>query len=658
MRRSIRPFIIESFIKLTKHFTKGAYDELVAQQKETETSVNQDQYDSNKDLNNGIKALSKVNANLISFDKFNYSLIFFHEGDGQGFSIVSNLPSIINSTNNSGTRDEYNKLKKLLNYQTYKDKDKNKRNFQELPLPDYKSYNQIQFLEELKIIFGLRNPVTNEELNKNIEFQKQMVEFIKKYNNFNDEQREEKILKTEEDLKAALEKCNKEIQSTSDSTEKKRKNYEKEILDTKKEKLGKIKPLNETNYRKYLEGEEERIEEIKKNKTLEEIVGKYVFTADNFIKMILILLRIRANIPVIMMGETGCGKTSLIKMLSRLLNGGEDSNMKILNINAGTSDKDIIDFIKNELIDDAYNIDEENKVKEIEMLSQGKIFIPKKIWVFLDEINTCKSMGLISELMCKHSYQGIDLPKCIVFIAACNPYRNYEAGKKINVGLDINQAHKEKKHLNQKEIKKLENSNNNLVYTVNPLPHSLLNYVFDFGNLEPNDEKKYIQSIVEKPIKNYESNLTKEQFTKIHSFATQLVYKAQNFIRNHNEISSVSLREIRRFNIFYEFFLKHLKTRKETDKFYHEFDYFTLQLYSVILGVFMCYYLRIVEYEIRQEFREMMNKEIKKFNFNLKEFLNIPIIEENYISYFIFFYLLSNCYPKNFFSNFLIIIKI
>ena len=83
-----------------------------------------------------------------------------------------------------------------------------------------------------------------------------------------------------------------------------------------------------------------------------------------------------------MMGETGCGKTSLIKMLSRLLNGGEDSNMKILNINAGTSDKDIIDFIKNELIDDAYNIDEENKVKEKEMLSQRKIFIPKNAYLF------------------------------------------------------------------------------------------------------------------------------------------------------------------------------------------------------------------------------------------------------------------------------------
>ena len=38
---------------------------------------------------------------------------------------------------------------------------------------------------------------------------------------------------------------------------------------------------------------------------------KYALTPDNILKMILILLRIRANIPVIIMGETGCGKTSL-----------------------------------------------------------------------------------------------------------------------------------------------------------------------------------------------------------------------------------------------------------------------------------------------------------------------------------------------------------
>ena len=76
-----------------------------------------------------------------------------------------------------------------------------------------------------------------------------------------------------------------------------------------------------------------------------EIAGSYCFTSDNFIKMILILLRTRAGIPVILMGETGCGKTSLIKILSTLLNNGT-MNLKIKNIHAGIKDQDIIDFIE------------------------------------------------------------------------------------------------------------------------------------------------------------------------------------------------------------------------------------------------------------------------------------------------------------------------
>ena len=50
---------------------------------------------------------------------------------------------------------------------------------------------------------------------------------------------------------------------------------------------------------------------------LKEIIDKdeYVITNDNFRKMVLIIYRIVANIPVILMGETGCGKTSLIKKL-------------------------------------------------------------------------------------------------------------------------------------------------------------------------------------------------------------------------------------------------------------------------------------------------------------------------------------------------------
>ena len=111
--------------------------------------------------------------------------------------------------------------------------------------------------------------------------------------------------------------------------------------------------------------------------------GNYIFTRDNFIKMVLIYLRIKSNIPIILMGETGCGKTSLIKMLSLIIHQGKDE-LKIMNINEGISDQDIINFIKKH----------ENKDKE------------EKIWIFFDEINMCDSLGLLSEIILKKTIYG------------------------------------------------------------------------------------------------------------------------------------------------------------------------------------------------------------------------------------------------------------
>ena len=165
--------------------------------------------------------------------------------------------------------------------------------------------------------------------------------------------------------------------------------------------------------------------------SLEEIAGEYVFTADNFVKMVLILIRIRSGIPVIMMGETGCGKTSLIRMLSQMQNEGDKQKMKILNIHAGTNDEDIIKFMNKFVIPEAETILKEEEETKNQFLKNRMIFEFTKVWVFLDEINTCKSMGLISELMCKHTMQGESLPENIVFIAACNPYRLRDNKKKL-----------------------------------------------------------------------------------------------------------------------------------------------------------------------------------------------------------------------------------
>lgn len=45
----------------------------------------------------------------------------------------------------------------------------------------------------------------------------------------------------------------------------------------------------------------------------------YVLTADNIIKILAIIMRLRCNIPVIIMGETGCGKTQLLRFLCSLI---------------------------------------------------------------------------------------------------------------------------------------------------------------------------------------------------------------------------------------------------------------------------------------------------------------------------------------------------
>ena len=162
-------------------------------------------------------------------------------------------------------------------------------------------------------------------------------------------------------------------------------------------------------------------------KSLEEIADDYVFTPDNFIKICFILIRIRANIPIIMMGETGCGKTSLIRKISELQNNGKH-RLIIKNIHAGHTNKDIIDFIENEVLPEAKKLKlEEEKRKELYKF--GTHFEEKKLYVFFDELNTCKSMDLLSEIICKHSCQGKILPDNIAFIGAANPYRRIKQKK-------------------------------------------------------------------------------------------------------------------------------------------------------------------------------------------------------------------------------------
>ena len=58
----------------------------------------------------------------------------------------------------------------------------------------------------------------------------------------------------------------------------------------------------------------------------------------------------------------------------------------------------------------------------------------------------------------------------------------------------------------------------------------------------------------------------KIQYNSLFKTAKESVMKAHNFIRDKKGVSSVSLREIRRFSLFYEYFQNYLTVKKNKEE--------------------------------------------------------------------------------------------
>ena len=314
-------------------------------------------------------------------------------------------------------------------------------------------------------------------------------------------------------------------------------------------------------------------------KLLCEKCGNYIFTPDNYIKMARILINIEARIPVILMGETGVGKTKLLEVLAILYGKGK-ANFKTLQIHGGTSDKNIVDFI------DKVN----NEIKESNEKNELTL-------IFLDEFNACNSLGLFIEIICNHTYLGKKISENIIFIATCNPYRLMS--KRIReIGLVYN---------NMKENSKL----NNLAYAVNPIPHSLLNFVFDFGSIRKEDEEIYISNSIFENIsvfkqKHLNDNINEVELKEITNKIIESILICHNFIRQKYDESSVSLREIRRFGLLFDYFMKNIDSDIKIQN-------------SLNMALYLCYYLRLNDKKDRQELACQLNR-----FFQYNDFLRYP----------------------------------
>ena len=135
-----------------------------------------------------------------------------------------------------------------------------------------------------------------------------------------------------------------------------------------------------------------------------------------------------------------------------------------------------------------------------------------------DEINTCLSLSLLTEIFINRTFNGQKLNERIRLMGACNPYRKRK-------------AQTEKSGLSREN----DDNDDELVYLVQPLPISLLYYVFSFGSLTEEDEKKYIFSIIEK--------LFKENEKLLHEMTTDAIFECHKYLRESFDSSVVSLRE-------------------------------------------------------------------------------------------------------------------
>uniref|UniRef100_A0A3B3UFU9 RING-type E3 ubiquitin transferase n=1 Tax=Poecilia latipinna TaxID=48699 RepID=A0A3B3UFU9_9TELE len=299
----------------------------------------------------------------------------------------------------------------------------------------------------------------------------------------------------------------------------------------------------------------------------------YELTADNVMKMLAIHMRFRCGIPVVIMGETGCGKTRLVRFLCTLQREERPiENMVLVKVHGGTTAEMIY-----------------RKVREAEVLAHKNQQQHKLDTIlFFDEANTTEAIFAIKEILCDQTMEGAPLrPESgLKIIAACNPYRKHspemvERLERAGLGYRV-KANETEDRLGKVPLRQL-------VYRVHPLPPSMVSLVWDFGQLSDSTELSYIKQIVQKKVSDHRLPVS------CNSIISDVLAASQKYMRSRkNECSFVSLRDVERSMKVLVWFYQHSR------------DIFTnianlsddqRALKCLILAVGVCYYPSLVAKE-------------------------------------------------------------
>ncbi|CAE7752513.1 RNF213 [Symbiodinium necroappetens] len=231
--------------------------------------------------------------------------------------------------------------------------------------------------------------------------------------------------------------------------------------------------------------------------------GKYCLTGDAVLKMLAIFVRLRCGLPVILMGECGCGKTELVRYLCAWL----AVELVTLNVHGGTTEDDI---------DRAFA-----QARKLVQEREGE-----RVIIFLDEINTSQHVNMLCEAVLERSLRGDVLPSNVDVLAALNPRRK-RPQQQLTTGLVFGGQGSAEEEMS------------GLVYRVHAVPETVNDFLFDFGALTQKAEKMYVRSMVQ--------NGWPESHEREQELVTELLCLAQAFIRwEEGDPSAVSLRDVKR----------------------------------------------------------------------------------------------------------------
>ena len=194
----------------------------------------------------------------------------------------------------------------------------------------------------------------------------------------------------------------------------------------------------------------------------------------------------------------------------------------------------------------------------------------KRLWIFFDEFNTIFNISLLKEIICERTLLGKALPEQMVFLGTCNP-RRLKSDKPIyneNVGLTKDRY----------GTLKLREKQSNLLYTVTQIPETMLEYIWDYGHLDQETEKTYIAATL-KTCQGFENQ------PKLLTVVIDLISESHRFLRELEDISSVSLRDVARFCRLYKWFSQYLDDPNMPSKM--------LAKDASLLTLLLCYYFRL-----------------------------------------------------------------